>query len=117
MFEYSMKYNEKSESISGFLSPDGILYECGLWLHEYKADTILKDKYDRVSNNSVDLLCKLGWVVIQSGFVGFSGDSIMMSPELTERQKTWLYDNKDKFNKYQLDALERCFEVDELLYN
>lgn len=57
----------------GFISPDGKFYECGFYEHISLADRLLEEVYKQQSNNPVDKLCKCGWVIIQSSFVGFAG--------------------------------------------
>lgn len=100
----------------GFLSTEGKFHECINGWHIVTADNILKGTYNISCNNTVDTLCKLGWVAIQSGFIGFTGDDIMMSPELTNSQKDWLESHRDKFNLYQTEALDRCLEADKLIH-
>lgn len=81
----------------GFLSPFGIFFKCKYFEHLSLADTLLKDVYKKESNNSVDMLCKHNWVVIQSSFIGFAGDDVYYTLQLTRQQKEWLIDYKDYY--------------------
>ena len=100
----------------GFLSPTGELTECLPHGHMELADSILEHLYNSTSNTPVDTLCKLGWVVVQARFVGFAGDDISNSPELTGAQKEWLEINRDNMNGEQRDCCTRCLEYNTLVY-
>lgn len=100
----------------GFLSPFGKFFECEYFKHLSLADTLLKDVYKEESNNPVDKLCKYGWVVIQSSFIGFAGDDAYRTPQLTREQKTWLNNHKDMLSYDQKIGLKLCIEINDMLY-
>lgn len=66
--------------------------------------------------NSMDKLCKFGWVVIQSSFIGFAGDDAYHTPQLTREQKQWLKENESNMSYDQRIGLELCLEINEMLY-
>ena len=100
----------------GFISPDGKFYECGFYEHISLADRLLEEVYKQQSNNPVDKLCKCGWVIIQSSFVGFAGDDAYHTPQLTREQKLWLEENESKMSQDQHIGLKLCLEINEMLY-
>lgn len=100
----------------GFLSPFGKFFKCKYFEHLLLADTLLKDVYKKESNNPVDTLCKYGWVVIQSSFVGFAGDDAYHTPQLTREQREWLIDHKDILSYEQNIGLELCIEINDMIY-
>lgn len=57
--------------------------------------------FDQESNDPADKLCRCGWVIIQSSFIGFAGDNAYHVPQLTKEQKSWL---------------ELCKGIDSVLY-
>lgn len=99
----------------GFVSPDGKFYECECFGHISLADKLLKEIYRQQSNNPVDKLCKLGWVVIQSSFVGFAGDNTYHTPQLTKEQKQWLKEKESIMSYEQHIGLKLCLEINEML--
>lgn len=100
----------------GFLSPSGVFHECDYHGHMPLADRLLEQMYHVKSNNPVDKLCRFGWVVIQSSFVGFAGDDAYNSPELTKEQILWLEERKNKMTVTQCLSLKLCLEINEVLY-
>ncbi len=100
----------------GFLSPEGEFYECGYFEHMKLAEKLLREKYNCSSNRPVDKLCRFGWVVLQSSFIGFSGDDAYGTPEFKGRQKTWLEDHRKQMAYDQLIGLDLCLEINDLLY-
>lgn len=100
----------------GFVSPEGKFYECGYFEHIKLADELLEKGYKQQSNNPVDNLCKHGWVVIQSSFIGFAGDDAYNTPQLTREQKEWLNENWQKMSYDQQIGLNLCLEINEMLY-
>lgn len=54
--------------------------------------------YKQQSNNPVDNLCRRGWVVIQSSFIGFEGDDAHNTPQFTREQKNELEENEQKMS-------------------
>lgn len=100
----------------GFLSPEGKFYDCQYFAHISLADKLLGEVYKQQSSNSVDKLCRLGWVVVQSSFIGFASDVRYHTPQLTREQKQWLEENKDKMSYSQHIGLELCLELNEMLY-
>lgn len=100
----------------GFISPDGKFYECEYYTHMKLADELLEKVYKQQSNKPVDKLCKFGWVVIQSSFIGFTGDDAYHTPQLTREQKQWLKENESNMSYDQRIGLELCLEINEMLY-
>lgn len=100
----------------GFLSPFGKFFKCEYFGHLSLADTLLKDVYKKESNNPVDTLCKYGWVIIQSSFVGFAGDDAYHTPQLTREQREWLIDHKNILSHDQNIGLDLCIEINDMLY-
>ena len=100
----------------GFISPDGKFYKCEYYAHMKLADELLEKIYKQQSNKPVDKLCKLGWVVLQSSFVGFAGDDGYYTPQLTREQKQWLEENEQNMSYDQRIGLKLCLEIDEMLY-
>ena len=101
----------------GFLSPSGEFHECGQYWHIELADKLLQKHYGICQVNSVDNLCRLGWVAIQDSFVGFAGSAIQHEPQLTESQKTWLIENRKDMSIQQNKSIDLCLEVDDVLCN
>lgn len=100
----------------GFLSPEGKFYKCDFMEHLSLAEELLDKIYKQQSNNPVDKLCKCGWIVIQSSFIGFAGDDAYHTPRVTKAQKQWLEDNKNNLSYDQNIGLELCLEINEMLY-
>lgn len=100
----------------GFLSPSGIFYECKYFGHLSLADTLLEEIYKEKSNNPVDRLCKHGWVVIQSSFIGFAGDDAYHAQQLTIKQKEWLEKNENDMSYDQKIGYEICVGINNMLY-
>lgn len=100
----------------GFVSPEGKFYECGYSKHIKLADKLLNDVYKQQSNNPVDKLCKLGWVVLQSSFIGFAGDDAYSTPQLTKEQKSWLEEHGEQMTFDQRTGLNLCLEINDMLY-
>ena len=100
----------------GFVSPEGKFYECGYFEHIKLADELLNKVYNQQSNNPVDKLCKNGWVIIQSSFIGFSGDDMYHTPQLTKEQKDWFEENSQKISYDQQISLNLCLEINGMLY-
>lgn len=107
---------EGGNSILGFLSPSGMFYECKYFEHLSLADMLLDELYKDQSNNPVDKLCKYGWVVIQSSFIGFAGDDAYHTPQLTREQRKWLEENKNDMSYDQRIGLELCTEINDMIY-
>lgn len=99
----------------GFLSPDAKLYTCEFYEHMKLADKLLEEVYKESSNTPTEKLCKHGWVVIQSGFVGFAGDDLYITPKLTYEQRQWLEEHREEFSYNQTFGLNLCLEYDDLL--
>lgn len=74
------------------------------------------DFYDQESNNPIDKLCRCGWVIIQSSFIGFAGDNAYHVPQLTKEQKSLLEESKDHMVHSQRVSLELCKGIDSVLY-
>lgn len=100
----------------GFLSPFGKFFKCKYFEHLSLADALLKDVYKEESSNPVDVLCKHGWIVIQSSFIGFAGDDAYHTPQITREQKEWLVDHEDVLSCDQKIGLELCVEINDMLY-
>lgn len=100
----------------GFLSPSGKFFGCEFHEHISLADKLLEEVYQQQSCNPVDRLCKYGWVVIQTFFIGFADRDSCHMPMLTRAQKDWLEANKDKLSHQQRQGLEVCEEINALLY-
>ena len=100
----------------GFLSPSGEFFQCEYRGHLTLADKLLMDFYDQESNNPVDKLCRCGWVIIQSSFIGFAGDNAYHIPQLTKEQKSWLEESEDRMTHSQRVSLELCKGIDSVLY-
>lgn len=103
-------------SMLGFLAPSGKFFECEYFSHINLATDLLEKVYKQQSNNPVDKLCKHGWIVIQSSFIGFSGDNFYHTPKLTKEQKEWLEDNKNDMSYNQQTGLKLCLELDKTLF-
>ena len=100
----------------GFVSPEGEFYECNFFEHIKLADELLEKVYKQQSNNPVDNLCKRGWIVIQSSFIGFAGDDAYNTPQLTKEQKRWLEENAQEMSYDQRIGLNLCLEINDMLY-
>ena len=94
----------------GFLSPNGELYSCNMYGHITLADKILKEKYNIECNLSVEKLCSKGWIAIQSGFIGFTGD-LCSSLIFTKEQDEFLLSNMDEFSYGQQISLKTTMEI------
>ena len=95
----------------GFLSPFGKFFKCEYFEYLSLADILLKDIYKEESNNSVDKLCKYGWVVIQSSFIGFAVDDPNHTSQLTSEQIEWLIDHRNVLSYDQKIGLELCIKT------
>ena len=102
------------DTVLGFISPGGEFYECDRYNHMNTANRILGNEYGIECNTPVDTLSSLGWVVIQSGFVGFVGNDIDSIPSLTNEQKDFLLLNLHEFNSLQRLSCEMCIDISEL---
>ena len=100
----------------GFVSPEGKFYECGYFEHIKLADKLLENIYKYQSNNPVDQLCKFGWVIIQSSFIGFAGDDAYHTPQLTKEEKSWLEEHEEQMTYDQRIGLNLCLEINDMLY-
>lgn len=98
----------------GWLSPEGIFYECEFMGHVSKAIELLKKVYS-VETNYAQRLADLGWCAIQSGFVGFPDNPHRETPLFTDAQKKWLERNRKNMSYGQNMALDISLETDELL--
>lgn len=100
----------------GFLSPEAKFFKCDFCGHLDLADELLYKMFKESSNRPVEKLCKHGWIVIQSGFVGFVGDNLYITPKLTYEQKKWLEGHREEFSYSQLIGLDICIELDEMMF-
>lgn len=57
--------------VLGFVAPFGEFYECLPFEHIKLANDLLEKMYKAQNANSVDRLCRLGWIVLEKDFVGF----------------------------------------------
>ena len=62
--------------VLGFVAPFGEFYECLPFEHIKLANALLEKMYKAQNANSVDRLCRLGWIVLEKDFVGFIDDDI-----------------------------------------
>lgn len=102
--------------VLGFVAPFGEFYECLPFEHIKLANTLLEKMYKAQNANSVDRLCRLGWIVLEKDFVGFIDDDIHNICPLTNSQKQWLKENREKMPVSRRLLLDKCLEIDEMLY-
>lgn len=106
--------NEKL--ILGFVSPSGKFYECLPFGHFKLANQLLGELYKTQDINPVDKLCRLGWIVLKTDFVGFVDDNLHNIRPLSKPQKQWLSENRIYMPISQRLLLNTCLEIDEMLY-
>ena len=92
--------------VLGFVAPFGEFYECLPFEHIKLANDLLRKMY-KAQN---------GWIVLEKDFVGFIDDDIHNICPLTNSQKQWLKENREKTPVSQRLLLDKCLEIDEMLY-
>jgi hypothetical protein len=97
----------------GFVSPEGKLYSCNMYGHISLADKILKEIYSIECNLSVEKLCAKGWIIIQSGFIGFTGH-LCTSLTITKEQDDFLIENIKEFSYGQQLSLSITMEINNM---
>lgn len=79
--------NKATELKTGWLSPNGDFYECGVYEHFSLARAILKDSYEKHPD---DELFSLGFAEITISQLGVKAWNVYWSHFLTEQQKNFL---------------------------
>ncbi|MBO5435931.1 hypothetical protein J6A31_09065 [bacterium] len=96
----------------GFLSPSGKFHECNYYGHLDLANTLLQTHYHSTRNDEVETLCDLGWVVIQSTFIGFAGNR---HRTYTLAQEQWFDEHYNKLSTDQKRVYDDTRELSDLL--
>jgi hypothetical protein len=82
--------------------------------HITLADNILKEQYGIECNLSVEKLCSLGWIAIQSGFIGYTGAQVI-NLIFTKEQEEFLLNKYDEFSYGQQVSLKTTLEISNML--
>lgn len=96
----------------GFLSPEGIFYECTSWEHTSKAVEIYEQLYgEHYYGSAEDFLLRLGYLVLRArdAYRGswYDGKFIL----LTDKQLEWINSHAEAFN----DAVKK--DLNDMLFD
>lgn len=97
--------------ITGFLSPEGVLFPCDNWEHLDTAQSIVDELGVTVANRvaAEEYLQLRGWLVIRSrdvyGLIGYVDEYYNMI-YLSSKQRDWLNDHYNQMTRLQRDCVD-----------